>query len=94
MQVFSYLVVIKFALMIRYTSQHQIELFEFEHPFEVEPDKNNRWVKLSKLLLQINDLLLESIIFLFQYVYCFFDISKKRLKTNELKVNIKELLTN
>ncbi len=50
MQVFSYLVVIKFALMIRYTSQHQIELFEFEHPFEVELDKNNRWVKLSKLL--------------------------------------------
>ena len=36
--------------MIRYTSQHQIELFEFEHPFEVELDKNNRWVKLSKLL--------------------------------------------
>ncbi len=36
--------------MIRYTSQHQIELFEFEHPFEVEPDKSNRWVKLSKLL--------------------------------------------
>ena len=32
--------------MIRYTSQHQIELFEFEHPFEAEPDKNNRWVKL------------------------------------------------
>jgi len=36
--------------MIRYTSQHQIELFEFEHPFEEELDKNNRWVKLSKLL--------------------------------------------
>ncbi len=36
--------------MIRYTSQHQIELFEFEHPFEVELDKSNRWVKLSKLL--------------------------------------------
>ena len=36
--------------MIRYTSQHQIELFEFEHPFETELDKSNRWVKLSKLL--------------------------------------------
>jgi len=36
--------------MIRYTSQFQIELFEFEHPFESELDKNNRWVKLSKLL--------------------------------------------
>jgi hypothetical protein len=50
MQVFSYLVVKKFALMIRYTSQNQIELFEFEHPFESELDKNNRWIKLSKLL--------------------------------------------
>ncbi len=40
----------RLAGMIRYTSQHQIELFEFEHPFEVEPDKSNRWVKLSKLL--------------------------------------------
>ena len=36
--------------MIRYTSQNQIELFKFEHPFESELDKNNRWIKLSKLL--------------------------------------------
>jgi len=36
--------------MIRYTSVNQIEIFEFEHPFETELDSRNRWVKLSKLL--------------------------------------------
>lgn len=36
--------------MLRYNSPNQIEIFEFEHPFETELDKDNRWVKLSKLL--------------------------------------------
>ena len=36
--------------MLRYTSSKQIELFEFEHPFKVELDPSNRWVKLSKIL--------------------------------------------
>ncbi len=36
--------------MIRYTSQNQIELFKFEHPFESSLDKSNRWVTLSKQL--------------------------------------------
>lgn len=45
-----YLTFKKLALMIRYTSVNQIEIFEFEHPFETELDSENRWVKLSKLL--------------------------------------------
>jgi hypothetical protein len=36
--------------MLRYNSTKQIEIFEFEHPFETELDKGNRWVKLSKIL--------------------------------------------
>lgn len=36
--------------MIRYTSVNQIEIFEFEHPFETELDGENRWVNLSRLL--------------------------------------------
>ena len=36
--------------MLRYTSTKQIEIFEFEHPFQTELDSENRWVKLSKLL--------------------------------------------
>ncbi len=36
--------------MIKYNPQNQIEIFEFEHPFETELDKDNRWVKLAKYL--------------------------------------------
>lgn len=36
--------------MLRYKSTKQIEIFEFEHPFQTELDTENRWVKLSKLL--------------------------------------------
>lgn len=36
--------------MLRYISPSQIEIFEFEHPFERELDKENRWVRLSKIL--------------------------------------------
>lgn len=36
--------------MLPYKSEKQIEIFEFKHPFQIELDKNNRWVKLSKLL--------------------------------------------
>jgi hypothetical protein len=36
--------------MINYTSQHQIKLELFKHPFETELDKENRWVKLSALI--------------------------------------------
>jgi hypothetical protein len=36
--------------MINYTSQHQIKLELFKHPFETELDKENRWVKLSAVI--------------------------------------------
>ncbi len=36
--------------MINYTSQHQIKLDLFKHPFEVNLDKENRWVKLSAVI--------------------------------------------
>ena len=36
--------------MIKYTSQNQIKLELFEHPFERALDKSNRWVKLSELI--------------------------------------------
>lgn len=36
--------------MIKYNPKNQIDIFEFEHPFEVELDKNNRWVKLANYL--------------------------------------------
>jgi hypothetical protein len=36
--------------MINYTSQHQIRLELFEHPFETELDKENRWVKLAAVI--------------------------------------------
>jgi len=36
--------------ILHYKSNSQIELFEFEHPFEGSLDSSNRWVKLSKLL--------------------------------------------
>ncbi len=36
--------------MINYTSQHQIKLEFFKHPFETELYKNNRWVKLSAVI--------------------------------------------
>jgi len=36
--------------MLKYTTTKQIDLLEFTHPFEVELDKENRWVKLSKII--------------------------------------------
>ncbi len=33
--------------MIRYQSHHQIPLAEFDWPFQVALDENNRWVKMS-----------------------------------------------
>jgi hypothetical protein len=36
--------------MINYTSQHQIKIELFKHPFEAELDKENRWVKLSAII--------------------------------------------
>jgi len=36
--------------MINYTSQNQVRLELFQHPFETELDKENRWVKLSNVL--------------------------------------------
>ncbi len=36
--------------MLRRKDTNQIELFEFEHPFEGDLDPENRWVKLAKIL--------------------------------------------
>jgi len=36
--------------MIHYTPQNQIKLELFKHPFNVELDKNNRWVKLAAIV--------------------------------------------
>ena len=36
--------------MIRYHSQKQLSLTEFDWPFQTALDKNNRWVKLSKCI--------------------------------------------
>ncbi len=36
--------------MVKYTSQKQIKLELFKHPFNNELDPNNRWVKLSKVI--------------------------------------------
>ena len=36
--------------MINYTSQNQIKLELFKHPFETELDKENRWVKLASVI--------------------------------------------
>ena len=36
--------------MINYTPQNQLSLEFFEHPFETELDKNNRWVRLAGLI--------------------------------------------
>ena len=36
--------------MIRYTSQDQLPLSGFEHPFDTTLDDNNRWVKLAKII--------------------------------------------
>jgi len=36
--------------MIRYTSQNQLPLSGFEHPFDTTLDDNNRWVKLAKII--------------------------------------------
>lgn len=38
------------APMIRYRSQKQLTLAEFDWPFQVALDKNNRWVKLSECI--------------------------------------------
>lgn len=37
--------------MIRYKSSKQMSIEEFRTPFEIKLDKNNRWVKLSQMLL-------------------------------------------
>lgn len=39
-----------FAFMINYTSQNQLSLELFKHPFEQELDKTNRWVKLAAVI--------------------------------------------
>lgn len=36
--------------MIRYTSHKQLSLAEFDWPFQVAMDKNNRWVKMSECI--------------------------------------------
>ncbi len=36
--------------MINYTSQNQLSLELFKHPFETELDKDNRWVKLASVI--------------------------------------------
>ena len=36
--------------MINYTPQNQLSLGLFKHPFEQELDKENRWVKLDKVV--------------------------------------------
>jgi len=36
--------------MINYTPQNQLSLTLFKHPFQQELDKENRWVKLAKLV--------------------------------------------
>ena len=36
--------------MIRYRSEKQLRLEEFETPFDTALDKNNRWVKLSECI--------------------------------------------
>jgi hypothetical protein len=46
----AYITIKKFALMLKYNSTKQLEIFEFEHPFQTDLDPGNRWVKLSKLL--------------------------------------------
>ena len=38
------------ALMIKYTPQNQLSLEMFDHPFERDLDKENRWVKLASLI--------------------------------------------
>ena len=40
----------KRALMIRYRSQKQLPLADFEWPFQVALDEQNRWVKLSQCI--------------------------------------------
>jgi len=36
--------------MIRYQSQNQISIEEFQTPFQLKLDTHNRWVKLSRIL--------------------------------------------
>ncbi|MCT4602329.1 MAG: IS5/IS1182 family transposase, partial [Marinifilum sp.] len=36
--------------MIKYTPENQLSLELFEHPFETELDRKNRWVVLAKLV--------------------------------------------
>lgn len=40
----------KFALMLNYTPQNQLDIFNFKTEFESRLDPNNRWVKMAKLL--------------------------------------------
>lgn len=46
----SYLIVKYLALMIKYTPANQLALEGFEHPFDQELSKDNRWVKLATLI--------------------------------------------
>jgi len=36
--------------MIRYRSQNQISIEEFQTPFQLKLDSQNQWVKLSRIL--------------------------------------------
>jgi transposase, IS5 family len=36
--------------MIRYTPASQLTIEGFEHPFDIELDKNNRWIKLASMI--------------------------------------------
>lgn len=36
--------------MIRYTSANQLSIEEFQTPFQLKLDKDNRWVKLSGII--------------------------------------------
>jgi len=48
MHVFCILLSENHAVMIRYSSQNQMNIEEFKAPFEIKLDKNNRWVKLGE----------------------------------------------
>ena len=50
MQGFGNLVAKIHALMIQYTSASQLTLEGFEHPFDQELDRANRWVILASLI--------------------------------------------
>ena len=45
-----YFYAINRASMLNYTSQNQLEIFNFKTEFESKLDSKNRWVRLAKLL--------------------------------------------